>query len=61
MKFKSLFIVLLILPVIVFAQENKVPQSVKDNFAKKFTNVSNVKWDVEGNTFEANFKEGNIK
>ncbi len=35
MKIKSLFVVLFLFPILLFAQENKVPQNVKNNFAKK--------------------------
>ena len=38
-------------------EENKVPQKVKDSFAKKFPTASSVEWDKESDTeWEAEFK-----
>lgn len=61
MKTKLSIIVILFLSSVLFAQESKVPKNVKENFTKKFTNVTNVKWDVEGKTFEANFEQNAVK
>lgn len=61
MKVKYFLIAILLVSFTTFAQQIKVPQSVKDSFSKLYPKVTDVKWDKEGKTeFEAGFKENGI-
>ena len=40
----------------IFAQHSKTPQKVSETFSKLYPKATNVKWDKEGNNYEASFK-----
>jgi archaellum component FlaF (FlaF/FlaG flagellin family) len=58
MKTITIIIAILLFSFMVYAQTTEVPNSVMDAFNKLYPQVSEVKWDKEGNNFEASFKEG---
>lgn len=39
----------------------KVPEKVKRAFAEDYSNVNSAKWEVEGDSFEAEWKEGKLE
>ena len=59
MKKVMLMALVLLLGLPTFAQgkkTEKIPQNVKEAFTKAYPNVKEVKWDVEGEEYEASFK-----
>lgn len=56
MKAKYFLIGILLVSFTVFAQETKIPKSVKDSFSKLYPKASDVKWDKENQDYEASFK-----
>lgn len=58
MNAKYFLIVILLFSFGAFAQNKVVPTKVSDSFKKLYPKATEVKWDKEGNDFEANFKNG---
>ena len=59
MQIKYFLFVLLLFSFSVFAQHSKIPLKVTDSFSKLYPKATNVKWDKEGNDYEASFKLDN--
>ena len=60
--FVLLFIVALAAPIFASTPNGiKVPQKAKDALTKSFPDAKNIKWEKEGNAFEANFESKNAK
>jgi hypothetical protein len=58
MKLVTIIMAILFFSFIVYAQTSEVPKSAMDAFKKLYPQASEVKWDKEGNDFEASFKAG---
>lgn len=59
MQIKYFLFVLLLFSFSVFAQHSKIPPKVTDSLSKLYPKATNVKWDKEGNDYEASFKLDN--
>lgn len=58
MKKSIIVMAIVMVSLVSFAQKTKeqnVPQKVKNTLLQKFPNAKEVKWDKEGNNFEASF------
>lgn len=61
MKKVILLLALFAITSFVMAQNVKVPEKAKSEFAKSFPRATDVKWDKESaNEFEVSFKDGNV-
>lgn len=56
MKTKYFLIAILLVSFTAFAQQEKSTKEVQNSFAKLYPKATDVKWDKEGKSFEASFK-----